>query len=135
MIKLLTKLFNKHKQFVFYAAIGVSGLLLDIIFFAILFNLVEIDKQIANFISTSIGITNNFILNSKFNFKVNDKMLRRFVSFYAIGFLGLGLTAIFFFVLTDRMGVNANITKVISLPFVLVFQFVLNKLISFKNVK
>jgi putative flippase GtrA len=79
-----------------------------------------------------VGIINNFLLNSYLNFRKSDGLLRRFVRFYTVGLLGLGLVAVLLVVFHSWLGVDANIVKVASLPIVAVLQFLVNKRWSFK---
>lgn len=120
-----------NRNIILYGLIGISGVILDIIFFAVLFNVFNVQKEVANIISTSIGITNNFILNTIFNFKVKDKFARRFVTFYFVGITGIILTNILLFIGTDNLGINANIIKILSLPIVFMTQYFINKKLTF----
>lgn len=122
---------HRHRHFVLYAVIGCSGVLLDLVLFLILYNLLDIHEQIATAMSTTAGIVNNFLLNSVLNFRKRDGMLRRFLRFYAVGLMGIGLTTALLGVFSTGLGVDPNIVKVLSLPPVVLFQFTLNKRWSF----
>ncbi|WP_346619997.1 GtrA family protein [Blastococcus montanus] len=124
-------LWVRHRHFFLYQLIGVSGVLLDLVLFLVLYNVVGLHEQIATAISTSAGITNNFLLNSYLNFRKRDGMLRRFARFYSVGLLGIALVAVLLLVFHTWLGVDANVVKVVSMPIVAVFQFVLNKRWSF----
>jgi putative flippase GtrA len=132
MIARSKELFEQHRQFLLYAMIGVSGVVLDLILFFVLFNLFQIDKNLATFMSTSAGITNNFLWNAFVNFKTSDQLAKRFGQFYLVGLSGIVLTVAIFFVFVDQLHLNANLVKVGSLPPVLVMQFLLNKYWTFK---
>jgi putative flippase GtrA len=125
------ELWVRSRTFVLYQLIGVSGVLLDLVLFLVLYNVVGMDAQLATAISTSAGIINNFLLNSFLNFRMRDGMLRRFARFYSVGLLGIGLVALLLLVFHDWLGVDANIVKIASMPVVAVFQFFLNKKWSF----
>ena len=124
-------LWTRYRSFVLYQLIGVSGVLLDLVLFLVLYNVVGLHEQVATAISTSAGITNNFLLNSFFNFRKRDGMLRRFARFYTVGLLGIGLVAVLLLVFHSWLGVDANVVKIASMPVVAVFQFFLNKRWSF----
>ncbi len=132
---MIKHLVTKNKHFLLYSLIGVSGVLIDIILFFTLFNIVKIDEQVANLISTSFGILNNFLLNVRFNFKVKNKLFIRFASFYMVGSAGIILTAVIIWFGTEQFSQNPNTMKILSLPVVLVFQFGINKITSFKKDK
>ena len=127
----LPELWARYRQFVLYQLIGASGVVLDLVIFLVLYNAVGMDAQLATVISTSVGIVNNFLLNSFLNFRRRDGMLRRFARFYSVGLLGIGLVALLLLVFHDWIGVDANIVKIASMPVVAVFQFFLNKKWSF----
>lgn len=131
--ELVLKLFKKYRNFILYSLIGFSGVFIDMITFLILFNLLNIDKNISTTISTSLGITNNFILNAVFNFKVKDKIFIRFITFYGVGMVGLVLTLVIFYIFVDVLKLNANIVKAGSIIIVVIVQYTLNKKLSFKK--
>ncbi len=111
--------------------IGVSGVTLDYLLFALGTQVLGIGILLANFIAISAGIINNFILNSRYNFKTKDHLLKRFGLFYSVGALGLLLSELLIFIFHYLMGVDALLAKLGTLPIILVFQFVLNKRFSF----
>lgn len=106
-------------------------MVLDLTVFVVAFNLLSLDKFAATAISTSAGITNNFVWNARYNFRVTDRLAARFVRFYLVGLAGLGLTAALFAVFVDGVGWNANVVKVLSLGPVLVVQYAVNRRWSF----
>ncbi|WP_312870171.1 GtrA family protein [Streptomyces himalayensis] len=118
-------------QLIRYTLIGGSGVTLDLVAFLLLHNWAGMHEQFANAISTTLGITNNFILNALFTFERRDRIVVRFLRFYAVGLTGIVLTYLLFLVFTDALGLDANIVKVGSLPLVLALQFVLNRKWSF----
>lgn len=127
----IKRLVASNRQFVTYTAIGACGVLLDLLVFFALFNWVGVHEIVATAISTTLAITNSFVLNARYNFKRHDQLLRRFFRFYLVGLGGLGLTALMLLVLCTGMDFDPNVVKVLSLPFVLVLQFTLNKRWSF----
>lgn len=132
MNKIFKKIFTKN--FILYAIIGVSGVTLDFVIFAFLTKVVALDPLVANVISTTFGITNNFVLNAFFNFKKRDALLYRFISFYAVGVVGIVLSTLILRALHDGLGLDPLIAKFVSLIFVLIAQYSLNKKISFRNI-
>ncbi|GAA4611466.1 GtrA family protein [Saccharopolyspora hordei] len=114
-----------------YAVIGASGVLLDYLLFLLLFNVAGLHEQLANAISTTAGITNNFLLNAWFNFRKRDRLLVRFLRFYAVGLTGIALTFLLLGVFSGWLGVDPNLVKAGSLPAVLLLQYTVNKKWSF----
>ncbi len=89
MKDLWLKLYSKFRNLILYGIIGSSSALLDFTIFTVLTEVLDIYFLIANCISVTCGLTNSFILNRKYNFKVTDKTLKRALMFYTVGFCGL----------------------------------------------
>ncbi|MBA8827488.1 putative flippase GtrA [Saccharopolyspora lacisalsi] len=119
------------KQLVLYALLGGFGVVLDYLLFLLLFNVAGLHEQLANAISISAGITSSFTLNTLFNFRKRDRLLTRFVRFYAVGMGGIALTFVLLAVFAGPVGLDPNLVKLGSLPLVLIFQYTLNKKWSF----
>ncbi|KPI25547.1 MULTISPECIES: GtrA family protein [unclassified Streptomyces] len=119
------------RQLITYALVGGSGVLLDLGAFLLLYNVAGLHEQVANVLSTSLGITNNFVLNALFTFGKRDRLLLRYLRFYAVGLTGIALTFVLLAVFSRGLGIDPNLVKAGSLPLVLVFQFALNRKWSF----
>ena len=131
MFRWLIEQIERRRNFILYAAIGVSGATLDFVLFEILF-WAGLSMQIANFISVSAGIINNFFLNARLNFRVSDRLLRRFAAFYAVGMVGLALSAAILELGVGWLGFSARISKASSIVIVVVTQYSLNKVLAFR---
>nr|WSZ15021.1 GtrA family protein [Streptomyces canus] len=118
-------------QLLRYTLIGGSGVALDLVVFLLLHNLTGMNEQVANALSTTLGIASNFALNARFTFERRDRLVVRFLRFYAVGLTGIALTNLLFLAFTDGLGIDANLVKAGSLPLVLALQFVLNRKWSF----
>lgn len=122
-------------QFGVYASIGVIGALMDLGVFTLLYKYFSVYYLIAFFIGKSIGIINNFFMNSVFNFKKKDNLFKRFISFYTIGLIGMGVGSLLMYVLVDLYKGNALLMNVIVTFFIAVIQFLVNRVVSFRNMK
>lgn len=120
-----------HQQLIVYGIIGISGATLDFLGYLFLYKQLGVAPPIASFLSVTLGITNNFILNSRFNFKVSDNLLKRFTSFYAIGMFGAILSAVIIAIL-QYFKVDPTIAKLLTIPPIVLSQYILNKRIAFK---
>ncbi|WP_309059756.1 GtrA family protein [Streptomyces sp.] len=119
------------RQLAGYTLVGGSGVALDLAAFVLLHNVLGWHEQLANGVSTTLGITNNFVLNAVFTFGKRDRLLLRFVRFHAVGMCGTALTFGLLWFLAGRLGADPNLVKAASLPLVLAVQFVLNRKWSF----
>lgn len=132
---MIRKLYNKYRELIKYCIIGCSGALLDFIVYTILIKAFGMNYLLANALSVTAGITNNFFLNAYLNFKVTDKLFKRFISFYLVGMLGLLISEILLYLLVDIMIMNSIIAKIITIFVITIVQFILNKTITFKKKK
>lgn len=127
-----TKLSNSQREFFIYCVIGVGGVAIDLVVFYILYNLGGLNEGIANVISTSLGITNNFYLNYRFNFKGRGMFWYRFGAFYLVGLLGIFITSILLLG-GAALQISPNFTKAVAVVIVTIIQFLLNKNVSFRK--
>ncbi|MBP1762950.1 MAG: conserved rane protein of unknown function [Firmicutes bacterium] len=130
---LLSKIIGDNIFLIRYGILGVTGASLDFIVFALLTKTWSINYISANVISVSLGLTNNFVLNVLFNFKVKNNLLSRFLKFYSIGLLGMGLSILTLYLLIEMLQINLIIAKVATIISVPLVQFYLNKYITFKG--
>jgi len=129
----LKLLFSKYRSLILYGIIGFSGATLDFVVFAVLYNLFNLNPLIATAVSTSLGVSNNFILNIRFNFRVRNKLHHRYLLFYSVGIAGLGLSILIIWLLHDIGGMNANWAKLISIPIVVLCQYLINSRITLSD--
>lgn len=133
MINLAINELKKRRNFVIYAIIGVSGATIDYVTFLIMMQWIPVHYLVINSISTTLGITNNFFLNAHFNFCVKDQMLRRFLSFYSVGLVGMALSSVLLYTTVDLLGVSPAIAKALIIFIIVILQYNLNKRLSFRR--
>ena len=134
MIELVKRFFRRNRELLVYCLIGCTGAGLDFVVYAILTRHVGLYYQVANFISVSFGIVNNFFWNCFFNFKTKDRWGVRLLSFYAIGMLGWALSAGCLWLFIEKLLCNTLLAKLGTIFLVTVVQFCLNKFITFRRV-
>ncbi len=118
------------KNLFLYGVIGCISAGLDTAIFYVLNYVCHIPWEIANCISVPCGILVSFTLNRRYNFKVLDHPVRRGVIFFAVGLCGLILSQLLLLA-GSYLGMQMIVAKLISIVIVALFQFTLNKLISF----
>lgn len=123
----------RYREFVVYCLIGGSGVVVDFTAFGLLNTGCHLHYQVANFLSFSVANLSNFLLNAYFNFKVKDRLLIRFLSFYGVGLFSWFLGAGFLYALFEKCGLHVLISKAIALVAVTAIQFILNKLVTFRK--
>lgn len=133
MLNTIKTLYNKYRNLINYCIIGCSGALLDFLLYSLLISIFKMHYLIANIISVTLGITNNFFLNAFLNFKVTDNIGKRFVSFYMVGMLGLIISESLLYMLIDMFNINSIIAKILTIFVITVIQYILNKTVTFKK--
>ncbi len=133
MFSLVTTFLRKYRELVVYCMIGCTGAGLDFVVYALLTSVAGLHYQLANFLSVSFGIVNNFFWNYFFNFKTKDRMLLRLGSFYAVGMFGWALSACCLLLFIEFFGLHSLIAKLGTIFIVTIVQFCLNKFITFRK--
>ena len=131
MKSLFVRLLNS--SFIKYALVGVVGLVVDMGLFYFFHEVLNINYILSNIMSSSLAVVNNFILNSIFTFKVKDKLLYRFISFFSIALAGMALSSGMLIVLIDGLHLNSMVSKAISVFVVALIQYYVNKKLTFSE--
>lgn len=126
-------LYYKFRNIILYGIIGGFTSSLDFCIFTILSNVIGCYYIYANCISVIIGISISFLLNRAYNFKIKDHTRRRFAIFLTVGLYGLLLSNLILYMGIDVFMINKIIVKMLSVILVVGFQFMLNKLVTFKK--
>ena len=124
--------FAKRKRFIIYLFIGGGAVVLDLAVFTAFTELLNQDIFLSNSLSISVAAIYSFLANMFFNFQVSGKILRRFASFMLVTFCGYLISLAILWLLADVLGVHALIAKIVTLPFVVVTQYVLNSRLTFR---
>ena len=120
---------NLLKLLIRYFFIGILAATLELFSFSLFIK--YINYVVANSIAYSFGVLSSFTLNRFFNFKVKDKTLIRFGRFLIVNICGLFLSN---FILFYFNGVMPYVElKILSMPFVIFFQFTMNYFWTFKK--
>jgi putative flippase GtrA len=126
------KLYSKFRNLILYGIFGSISAGLDFLIYTLLVETVGMHYIASNCISVLAGITTSFILNRNFNFKIKDKTPQRFSIFLIVGLCGMLLSNLILYLCIDLWGFNKIVSKLLSIVLVVIFQFLLNKYITFK---
>ena len=124
------KLLNQHRHFLLYGGIGMSAVVVDLSVFFVLYNFIGLVPVVATILSVATSMVYAFILNAFYNFKTKDLIKRRLFFYALVSTLGMFLSAVIIEALS-RYGLSPNIAKAISLPPIVLIQYVLNLNITF----
>ncbi len=115
-----------------YGIIGLSSSTLDSLTFILLRHL-GLNLFLSNFIGINVGITLSFLCNTFINFKQKDNLLKKCISFFSIGYVGLCISMLIMYVFVTILKWNEIVVKLGSIVIVAIIQFILNKLITFRK--
>ena len=116
-----------------YLMIGGVASAIDVGVFVVLYEFVGLSAIASHSISIPLSAIYSFTFNAYFNFKKTDKILLRFFSFSIVVGLGYLLGAGIILVADNIFQLGGTFGKLLSLPFVFLFQFYLNAKISFRG--
>ena len=134
-MRALLNIILTNKQLIKYAIIGCFCAGLDFLIYSFLVQIINMPYLHANVISIHCGIFTSFFLNRHFTFKIKNKILLRFFSFYVVGLIGLAISSGLLILLVENIGLNKLVSKAFSVIVVALIQFMLNKYISFRDGK
>lgn len=126
-------LYSKYRNLILYGLIGVLSVSIDFAVFGLLTHFFPDYYILANIISVNCGIINSFLLNRYFNFKVKNKSVFRFMIFYVVGIMGLLISSGLLYLMVDLGNMNLLISKGVTIFVVTLFQFMLNKNVTFRQ--
>lgn len=132
LLPLIQTLYSKYRNFVLYCVIGVLNTGLDVGVFVLL-DRIGLHYILAHVISYHCGIFCSFILNRQKNFKVKDRTLQRFVSFYLSSLVALSLSAGLLFVFVTLCGLPHIVGKLMATALIVICQFLFVKNYTFKK--
>ena len=108
-------------QIIKFGSIGIMNTAIDYLLFALFFSLCNIDKSIAQVLSTAIAMTNSYILNRYFTFsKKGSVKINEIWKFIIVNLVSMGVTIILLNLFYDvcHLELFANyILSAVSVPF------------------
>lgn len=125
---------EKLREVSAYLIFGVLTTLVNIISFYIFNNLLNIDYLIANIISWFLSIIFAYITNKNYVFKNNkEDNFKTFILFISSRLTTLLLDMLFMILLIEKIQISEINSKIIVQIMVVVINYLLSKLIVFKD--
>jgi len=121
----------RNNKFLMYLFIGGTASAIDVGLFLVLYELLGFGAIASHSVSIPTSAVFSFSCNAVFNFKKTDRILTRAFSFAVIVALGYLLGALIIWLTETYTPWGGSVGKILSLPFVFLFQFYLNSRISF----
>ncbi|WP_284758812.1 GtrA family protein [Agrobacterium sp. fls2-241-TYG-188a] len=119
-------------QFILYCVCGGIGVSTD---YLVYYTSVQAGMwyQGANVLGYLCGTLISFCLNRIITFKTRDKIVQRLAVFLAVAAVGFTFSAALLWVLVSYGSIDEKIAKLLTLPAVVVIQFMLNRRITFAS--
>ena len=128
---IVVQLYSKYRNLILYGIIGGLSVSIDFAVFGLLTHFFPEYYLLANIVSVNCGIINSFLMNRHFNFKVKNKSVFRFMVFYIVGMIGLLISSGMLYLMVNMADMNLLVSKVVTIFVVTLFQFTLNKNVTF----
>lgn len=135
----IKELFLKYKELINYGIFGVLTTILNYVSYIIFTRVFGINILISNLIAWTLSVIFAFITNKLIVFKSKELtskiLLKESISFLAARVFSLLLDMAILYVMSDLMGINDLIVKIISNIVVIIVNYILSKFIIFKDNK
>lgn len=119
-------------KFVKFGIVGVSGIFIDFGITYLLKEKLRVQKYIANSFGFITATISNYLLNEAWTFKAQEgAQLYQFGKFFVIALVGLILSNLIIYLLSDRMKLNFYLSKVFAIALVSLWNFFANYLYTF----
>jgi putative flippase GtrA len=131
-------------RFVKFMVVGFSGLIVDYTTLNILAHIFDVASWLAVAVAFCVAATNNFIWNRLWVYPESrkDSLWKTFPTFFIVNAVGLGINELILFLfempITQMLGSEfwgLNATKAIAAVIVMVWNFVVNRFVTFREVK
>ena len=129
----MKQLLLQKRQFLLYCLIGGLGSTLDFCIYSQLVHAGLAKFQVANAIGYASGTLLSFTLNAWLNFRITDRLAVRLARFLGVGLLGWLASAGLLQWLIGSAGLNPYAAKLVVLGAVVLLQYNLNRLVSFRK--
>lgn len=127
---------NGFLQFFRYVFVGGIATIVDWGILFLLTDYLHLYHLVSAVFSFLAGLLTNFLLSKLLVFKVNEArggIAIEFISYAIIGVIGLAITELIMFILTNRHGIHYMISKIIATVIVLVWNYAARKKIVYKS--
>lgn len=132
MKKLLTNL--QFKQFIKFSVVGVSGTVIDWIFYFIFTRWLFTYYLIAKALSFIFAAANNYFWNRVWTFRSKDKnIVKQFIKFFAVSVIGLFINILIMYIVVNDFKLSDFYGLIIATAIVMFWNFFANKLWTFKE--
>lgn len=116
-----------------FCVVGFSGMCLDFGITWLLKEKAKVNKYLANSTGFILAATSNYFFNRIWTFHShNQQVIIEYFSFITISLIGLGLSNLIIYLLTEKLKLNFYLSKLFAIAVVTIWNFVMNYLVTFK---
>jgi len=121
-------------KFIKFAAVGMSGLIVDYAFTYIFKEYFKVQKYVSNSIGFTIAASTNYVLNRIWTFNSdNPDIAVEYTEFLVISIIGLGLNNLILWLIVSRFKINFYVAKFFAICVVTLWNFLANFFITFNQ--
>jgi putative flippase GtrA len=121
-------------KFIKFGLVGLSGVLVDFGITYLAKEKLRLSKYLSNSLGFAFAVTSNFILNRIWTFESHDHFVWvQYSKFILVALIGLALSNVMIYVLTERKKLNFYLAKVIAIGVVMFWNFVANYQFTFRS--
>ncbi len=133
------EIFQKYKETILYLIFGVLTTLINIATYAFCTRILDVNYYISNIIAWFVAVLFAYITNKFYVFESKSieykYVIKEMLSFMSCRVLSGVIELVLMFVMLNLLLINDFIVKVITNIVVIIINFILSKLIVFKNKK
>lgn len=127
-------LINRYKEVIMYLIFGVLTTAVNIVVYYIIADMLLVNYLIANIVAWFLSVLFAYITNRKYVFESKvDNIIKEMVSFFSARLATGALDMVFMYVTVQLHILPDFIAKIISNIFVIVANYILSKLVVFKD--
>jgi len=136
---MIKKLYLKYKEIINYLIFGVLTTVVSLLtYYLLVYTILNpnnpIELQIANIISWITCVTFAYITNRKYVFNSKDKnIIKEIIKFYSSRLSTLFIDMLIMFIFVTKLNFNDKIIKIIVQIIIIILNYILSKLLVFKN--
>jgi len=135
------RLYRSGKQFAKFAVVGAIGTIanLAVLKLALLVwghyttSTPFVVEAFASGLAFVVAVINNYLLNRWWTFRSSGTMGSAFLKFLVVSLAGLVLNEVVFYAFRAQLHVNVLVSQLVAIACVLPFNFIANKLWSFRG--
>ena len=136
-LKKIADLYRNYVSVMRYLIFGVITTIINIVTYVLCYNILNIPNLISNSIAWVISVLVAYLTNRKSVFNSNANTRREvfieIIRFFVSRLATLVLDQAIMFITVDKFGWNSILMKVVSNIIVIIANFILSKLVVFKN--